>query len=375
MSDNPDIHSKSKTSRRTYMKGAGAFFGFPALSLKTGKRKEKLVTAARWKNGEKEPVNKKKVPDAWNGHKKRVKKANSRVTERYLNKPGVQSVGSVRAEDQKKGGKHGFKIEVAVDKDSGDDDTDFDPEKDIPSQVMGITVEVVEAQEIVDCCTNIDDFSDMPGGVSMRKTSGGERGTAAWRVDIDGEKHMITAYHLVDESGDVIGDDVYGDEYKIGTVGAKEGNWDVAFITDSNVNYTDKIKGENQSYTIAGYATEDGVCERASDYFDGYTSIGTTSGKTTGGVKKCHYTYDGNTTLDGHGVKGGADQMVGDSGGPAFSVNSDGEAILIASMSKGINTKGTKDLDCGTYDEQNAQAGIAAYHLENNDYHHLVGDN
>lgn len=368
ISDN-DNRYRLTASRRAFLKSSAGMAGLSfiptGVNATNRPNNREIITIAKRRRGKRVAVKTKKVPRAWITHIKLAKKVNRHVAQKYLDKPGIIGVGSARS-DKKIGDKHKLEVDVKVDESKLGPNNSFDPIPDLPDQVSGITVRPSEAKEVRNMCYNDEWFDPIPGAAKLWNDSA-EYGTASWRVRINGEMHMATTYHLVSDSNNVY----QPLTRKMGTVGASEGNWDIAFISEGDgIQYSDKIEGENKTYDINSFYTESGVCDLASQWFDGHSKMGVSSGITTGGVKECHYTYSGNTTLDGHGVLSGANIMAGDSGAPAFGIENSDQAILIASLSKGLGSIGDTTNDCGySYPTSEDSAGIAAYHLDNNGYY------
>jgi hypothetical protein len=96
--------------------------------------------------------------------------------------------------------------------------------------------------------------------------------------------------------------------------------------------------------------------------------MGSTSGKTTGGLSAYEQTSDTCAHYSWKGVEGSAKARGGDSGGPAYYVD-DGKAYLLYNVSKGTEYIG-KTSPCGNEVRTFKNSfGCAAYHLENKGYH------
>ena len=127
-----------------------------------------------------------------------------------------------------------------------------------------------------------------------------------------------------------------------------------------------KILEQSGSEEQGGYVTENGICERASDAFDGFTKMGCTTGETVGGIGACHIEDcpNGSTSADfhGHGVRGSADVAQGDSGGTGYSRHN-GEGFVTHMMTHGCDFKNTNNyMNANRYD---MCLGTAAYHINN----------
>jgi len=185
------------------------------------------------------------------------------------------------------------------------------------------------------------------------------RGTSGYRVgDGTGSECIVTASHVIAEEVCDFNIDGHFTYQEIENLGEIEDHWhdaDVA-LTDASRNYGTSIK--NKIYepdgtvrTIDGRASSGELDNRAADPFDGYRKIGTTTGKTTGGIGKTGLSTQDCFGYGGEGVRGDAISGPGDSGGPAYSVEN-GDAYMLYRVTKGQN------MDCG-FDTCAGDEGLA----------------
>lgn len=347
-------------TRRGVLKklGAGALLPFGNLANKQAKT-EKLPELMN-QNG---VVKWMEVPKQWANQKRRAVTVSDNLSQRFSNNPGVVEVGLIAAPEEY-GGKRGLQVELGIDSDK--------LETELPNNVDGVPVITTERKEApVDVCVN-NSYDNLPGGVAIWNGNG-ERGTSGWKVEYNGTDCMMTAAHVA--TTDVI----YGDKKwdntveKIGDVVARESRstLDLAVI-DANRSIPNTIEGESTTYSIGGWVHEDGICSRASDWYDGYRKIGSTTGKREGGIGKCHISdsYDSATpSYGGHGVRGSAAVAEGDSGGPAFSLH-DGDAYITHIVTQGDpKVDDYKDTYCNNEKTTwNKSLGTAAYHINSKGY-------
>jgi hypothetical protein len=302
------------------------------------------------------------VPKQWAEQKRQAVTVCDNLAQRFSDEPGVVETGLIAAPEEY-GGKRGLQVEIVVDSDQ--------LKTEIPDHVDGVQVVTDERNEpLAPLCVN-ETYDNLPGGVAIWDGDG-FRGTSGWKVEYNGTDCMMTANHVAG-TDDIYGDnDLYGLE-QVGTVIARESSstLDAAAI-DGDRSIPNKIIGESTTYPIGGWVHEDGICSRAGDWYDGYRKIGSTSGKSEGGIGKCH--VDDSYHLDtpsfgGHGVKGGAMAARGDSGGPAFSLH-DGDAYITHMITHGDpKVDSYKDTYCGeSKDTWNKSLGTAGYHLNDQGY-------
>lgn len=346
-------------TRRNVLKklGAGAFLPFGSFANKQTET-EKLPDLMN-QNG---VVKWMEVPKPWAEQKRRAVTVSENLSQRFSNDPGVVETGLVAAPEQF-GGKRGLQVEIGINSDK--------LKSEIPDHVDGVPVTTTEKSEApVPLCVN-HSYNGFPGGVAIWDANG-YRGTSGWKVEYNGSDHMVTAAHVADTT------DIYGDKNslgqveKIGETADRKSSLDVAVI-DANRSIPNQIEGESTTYSIGGWVHEDGICSRASDWFDGYRKVGSTSGKTEGGIGKCHIDdgYDSDTpSFGGHGVRGDATAAGGDSGGPAFSLH-DGDAYITHIISHGDpKVDEYQSTWCSGTDETtyNKSMGTAAYHINSQGY-------
>jgi hypothetical protein len=100
------------------------------------------------------------------------------------------------------------------------------------------------------------------------------------------------------------------------------------------------------------------------DRSDGYSQVGVTTGKTTGGIFDDNLSVSGCHDLRGEGFAGGAEGAKGDSGGPLYTIEN-GYACILGHLHGISNTKLTDVESCSgeSYDRKNTTIGFPAYEV------------
>lgn len=319
------------------------------------------------------------VPAAWNEHRLRAQRARSRVADRLLGTPGVVDVG-LRAGTERYGGRRGFAIDVGV---RGDEGAGGGGEHgreasgvasavaaDVPGRVDGVPVETTSRVDSPAALCHRHEYDAVAGGLRVGDGPDGPVGSTGWPVRHEGERRLLSADHVFDDET-VYGDESDGELQRIGRVASRESPTDTAVLeTDRTVD--NEIRGEYDTYEIAGWVTESGVATRVTDPFDGYRTMGTVTGETTGGLGKYHVDAGYHSELpsfDGHGVRGSAAAAPGDSGGVAFTLEG-GDAYLLSLVTHGDPSagRGTPTDNCANATAYRVSLGTAAYHLDDSGY-------
>lgn len=348
---------ENDVSRRTVMKKAGMAGIVPASAATFQTSETERLPELR---NHQEVVKWMEVPKEWVAHKEAALKVRKQVDERFGDAKGLVEIG-VTGAPERYGGERGFEIKIGIDREKF--------KREVPDHVDGIPVKTTEKSSPEPVCHHWS-YNDLTGGVKASDTSGLDKwGTTGWLVSyltdsgswVNG---VLTANHIVDVSDDVYGDETGGSFQKIGTVVRRSTKGDVAVI-DTDRNIINDIRGENSTYFIGGWVTEDGVASRVKDRFDGYRKMGDTTGETTGGLIDCHLDDSYSSDMPsfwGHGVRGGADTAVGDSGGPAFSLH-DGDAYIIFNVGFGDGGQQATNANCVNHDPYKESVGAAAYRI------------
>ncbi|MFB6176814.1 MAG: hypothetical protein ABEI99_06670, partial [Halobaculum sp.] len=226
-------------------------------------------------------------------------------------------------------------------------------------------------------CDNVQDFPDVKGGIytspESPSTADSNRGygTIGFRAKKDGTYYMLTAMHVFGDCSITNGDDVYMNESKLGEVsgGDVDGDWievdDSGSGSDSLTNKVVEPDGTTRS--ISGYASECEIERRVSDLLDGYTTVGVTSGETTGGLGECNVGFDTCPTLYMEGVTGSADFAQGDSGAPCYSIEN-GDAFMLKLGQYLVDLKDTNSCQGQEANRGDKSLGIPAYYIANQGY-------
>lgn len=296
------------------------------------------------------------IPKEWWQHHNRVKKANRRFKEKMFQNNGVVGCGMIRS-PERYGEKHGFQLEITV-----------DPERfsrEIPDRFEGVPVVRNDTTRYEPVCYNESNYDSMPGGVWTRSDL---RGTSCCKVKYNGNTYMLTAAHLFGHncSGYDIGESAYQNSQIFGTLEGYFTDYDLAIVKPryNDVEVNDNIEGESNNWDIKGYASEPSIATRVISPFDSYRKMGTSTGITTGGIGTKDYSIDHCFDFNNEGVRGGANVNDGDSGGPAFSVDDDGQATMLYTVSWGEDTQNDWN-SCTESNNYGKCAGTAAYRTNN----------
>lgn len=341
---------------------------------KVGSAGNPTIRVPKYRKSPAEVVEWMEVPRQWFEQHHRAKTALKQFNEEHFHKQGLHETGLVAVEKQY-GGKRGFKIEVFV-----------DPEKfsgKLPEEQNNVRISVEERPEETNyLCYNIGTYYEVPGGVNFfDKPTNGPLSTTGYplRDSSTNEEFMLGAAHAFGICSVTDGDDTFTLDKQVGRV--SRGSVSLDFVlsdfsgADSDpdvVRAENKIYGESgESWPIFAYADEQEIADRVSSWFDGYSSMGCTTGRTTGGLGKKNITTDTCHDFNGEGVRGSANAAEGDSGGPCFDIGGD-KAKLLYHVSRGTpNTKiGEIYQDCtGGYAEEYAKhEGPGAYAVFNRGY-------
>lgn len=359
-------NSTRRTTRRAFLSVTGAgILGLTSTKPVNARPQQKKVP--KYYSGG-EVVEWMRVPKSWFSHNEHAKEALNEFNNDYFNQNyNILETGLIRSR-RKHGGWNGFAIEAIYHRNK--------QKPDLPETVSGIRVHLREGRPEArknQACKNTGDFSQYPGGVNISDnsplSSTRSWGTSGYRVkDGNGNDYMVSASHIFDDCNIDIGDNTYQESNQIGEV--KDGNVGADYIvTDDsagNVNIVNEIlEPDGTRRFVNGCASECEIDRRVSDAFDGYTKIGITTGKETGGLGKKNITIDDCHDLQGEGIRGSTNGAAGDSGGPWYSVEN-GDAFILAHHSKSAGSPvGT--VECkGTQEVTSKSIGMPCFWIENN---------
>lgn len=315
------------------------------------------------------------VPAAWNEHRLRAQRARRRVANRLLGTLGVVDVG-LRAGSERYGGRRGFAIDVGVRDDipggngGGASGAASAVAAEVPARVDGVPVETSSRADRPAALCHRHEYDAVAGGLRVGDGPNGPVGSTGWPVRHEGRRRLLSADHVFDGEA-VYGDESDGELQRIGRVASRESSTDTA-VLETNRTVDNEIRGEYDTYEIAGWVTESGIATRVTDPFDGYRTMGTVTGETTGGLGRYHVDAGYHPKLpsfDGHGVRGSAAAAPGDSGGVAFTLE-DGDAYLLSLVTHGDPSagRGTPADNCASATAYRVSLGTAAYHLDDSGY-------
>jgi hypothetical protein len=211
--------------------------------------------------------------------------------------------------------------------------------------------------------------------------TGGGPGTACCMVtDSNDNERLLTVAHLFGDCGENINGEgvesynrnLYGDY--LGDVEAYSHKNDWAVIDNSGQGiYNDYIDDNDDYPDVAGVLTEYSISYYASlddSEQPCFYNMGMTTDKTTGKIQKCHVTNDEDCkTFSGHGVKTSCTFARGDSGGPTYAIDSNGDARIVSVTSEfNCPIYSCVIITCRGTDREGAgkSTGMGAYYIENN---------
>jgi hypothetical protein len=270
------------------------------------------------------------VPRAWDEHRKHTRRVRQRVTDAYLNRPGVKEVSVVGGDDSI-GWKGRLKIRVEVDSESN--------HPSLPSAVEGVDVEVGEYRESKAVgCYNDSVYDPIPGGV-VGTVEGSGTITCVVSHGSTGEKGLLTAAHLADRcTDDIVGDEFYQEDLggtNVGNISVANSAKDWMISDIQSRDWKDYIRLENSNeVTVKGWVNNNGL-----DSYVGSKTVekmGKSTGHTTGELNKISISgTDTNcTNWEGEGVETKCAVAGGDSGGPIYIISND-KVYLVAILQQG----------------------------------------
>jgi hypothetical protein len=373
MSGNENEIGEPDKTRRSFLSVAGTgivgTFGLNSIgTLPKMKRVPKYFSGG-------EVIEWMEVPEPWHRHNENAENALSRFNDAHFHQEqNILETGLIRS-SRKFGGKNGFDIEAIYDKNN--------KKPTVPDSLSGIPIHLNEGDpEAMEkhACKNTGNFNQYPGGVNIYDTNSSnsprEPGTEGYRVkDGNDNDYMVTASHIFYDCGWYNGDNSYQGTNQVGEV--KDGDVGADFVvTDDsagNVNINNEIREPNGTRRfVDGSASESEIDNRVAAAFDGYTKVGVSTGKETGGLGKKNLTRGDCNDLHGEGIKGSTSGAVGDSGGPYYSVEN-GNAFILAHDISGSGTLGGS-VDCkGERTITTKSIGMPCFWIENNTQYFVEG--
>lgn len=253
---------------------------------------------------------------------------------------------------------------------------------DLPDELNGIPIEYVRkppSQDAATCSSNnccVKDFDyAVHGGLFVTPESGND-GVTCCKVDYDGNIRMMTVAHLWGECGETIsgysGDIIQmcneGSLVDVGQQTFIDKDYDVALFDGSylgpNQYFSNEIVTKSDSTTVNGYVAESGIDKMASDTSFTVYQQGCCTGKTSGPVAASNYNADcSDRDFDGHGVLSNPDFGNGDSGGPVWYTDSNGDSWLVHLSTRYHCPQTCDQCDCSSLESGQQVSGISAYRL------------
>lgn len=349
--------SRSSETRRSMLKKSGlTAFGLSGFIKKLGissfNPSTRIVAARGGPNAE--PRVTRKVPKKWLKHQQALRKVVERLRTKYESKDFVGTLCYVPSE-RMDGGVYYGQPEISVRPDADPSLVEKLPETVEDSNVKkpdSLVVSDIKIRRMngefalmnVDCYDEVTN-SLFPGGLYFRNDNY-KFGTSGFRVSDGSDEYMYTANHVVKGGNcsccvpDARVYDTVGNY--IGWVhdGHKTHDW--CIIDDCCEEWSNRIQFEERSVSVDGWVTKSGV-----DYLEGHNGAirqqGVISGYQEGQVKgnQASYYNFGCIKMFGKAVKVGipAQTRSGDSGGPIWWPNSDGNYMI--TVLTGAETNGS----------------------------------
>lgn len=318
---------KEGVSRRDVLKStgvAGAGIGLlPAISRATTEDKTRIPVVV---SGD-EVVLTRKVPRRWWKYIKKVRSVRERLGLHYTNNPAVVDV-NITLSEKNVAGRLVTKVNLDLSQNA--------VKESFPETVDGVEVDTSRSKKAhTTGCTNVDTFSNMPGGVAVDDDSSGWALTSFCRVySSSSEKYlMMSAGHgwgSCDNTPD-IGDPLYQYGQYAGACDSYSMTYDIIMFEDDSigVDYSNDVMTSSGRWPIDGAATNYEYMQ--SEYTTTHKS-GVASGYTSGYIKKSYVTANHSChDLNGHGIQVSNDQHGGDSGAPVY-VKFDNDTVGIVSI-------------------------------------------
>jgi hypothetical protein len=307
------------------------------------------------------------VPEKWLQQHDKAKRVKRRFNSEWISEDGVLSTELV-ASDERFGGKPGFQIRMTVDPETF--------KREAPDEKEGVRVatERGSRDDMRPHCENDQNYDDMPGGVWIEGDSATPRGTSFCEVEYNGTYYMMTAAHLFGTTEPCDGHDIPdpADQFDrdLGYLEGYHTEYDLAICSasENGIELYDYIYGEDSQWPVKGYETESKISNRVVTTYDSYKQMGTSTGIKDGHIRAKDRSNDECPTFNDEAVVGSCGGADGDSGGPAFSVNEDGEANLIYMHSWGVNGDTDTYDDCGNEYVSDDTMGTAAYRINDVGY-------
>ena len=365
-------HTGRTVSRRDALKSisAGAFLGTGIVATAAGEDTVE-ITVARDREG---PVQRKPVPKAWYNHHQHSRDVARRMRRQFAGERGVEAVARVK-DEQRYGGKPGFRVRVEVDRD--------EYHRAIPQAAGGVPIEVTEPREkgFGACQGTHTSVDPVPGGAVFEEERGSSCGGfgSTFMTVFDSTanvKRLLTAGHIFEAcSNDIVGmkAEQGGDDF--GVVDRYDAKTDWATITPENKSIPDPAvirEDDGTELEVHAWKNEDGIADLVASDETVYQT-GTTTGTTSGTVEGDNYEW-GFDCVDfgGSGVQCKIPNAEGDSGGPVYTRYTEERAHAISMYQMWINSNGSRTCDpegpCTSSDciEGEYLQGVAFNHLWDN---------
>ncbi|MUV49710.1 trypsin-like serine protease [Haloarcula sp. CBA1122] len=318
------VESSPPTSRRKYLSGI-AGIGFYNLSSQTSEPKTEIVTARK---GD-EILEKRKVHKRWKNHVDTIRKVVSRVKKRNLDNDEIHGV-AIYPTDTKIGNRKKQGIVFHIDPDKQPRTLGVD----LPDKASDIPIKKEERERVQTASCYTGSYSKAKGGIEIggdtnypKRDGVEETGSLCTVVERKGSKKILTARHVVSDTGEACGGStsdtmVYQPSSQFETTVG-----DVAFETETHDAALINISGDidptknvvDSTGKIYGYMTENAVDNYASGDQHTVHMRGRSSCTGQGEIKEHHATLitDNDCTIEDL-VRTDISVEGGDSGGLVY---------------------------------------------------------
>lgn len=339
------VRGNDNTNRRTVLQGVGSAIvgGSVASATVSASENVETVRLPRLSKSADEALEYHEVPRDWWNHIQAAKQALENLKPRIADTQGVYGAGLKKSDEPVEafGGLNGREIVVRVDMHDSPD-LSFVQEQN----GFDITTEEVPKPELGGSCHNLWPVDDVPGGQAVSADLNGTAGFAALYQQID-KYGLVTCQHLwqgfCDESN--LYDNLYvghtSNREDFGTVAAEDNILDAVFVEENASKDVDPFikKAPSDTVPVTGFLTESGV-EMANENVRRCHKVGAATGHRTGYI---NYTHEESwqgfcgscvdqscPTWNNDGVSYDMDGTEGDSGGPIYVENDNGEAEIVS---------------------------------------------
>ncbi|MEZ3142572.1 hypothetical protein [Halobaculum sp. MBLA0143] len=343
----------TRSTRRSALKSLG--IGVLGVGTVPVASADKKVTVVTGRSGS-EPVARETVPRRWYEHAKAARRVKSNLSRRYAANDAVVDVAIGRG-DSKIGRLWKNTVEVDVQRGAASS-------LSLPDSAEGVAVNTnavdrTDNEIELQFCNNMGDYDGIVGGVETRAIQDGDNtldstATMCCPVTKGSTQYALVANHMfLPDKSQCDGNwdkRLYQDDANdyIGQVERYNEELDYALVKpyDPTMTIQNRVVGESWADgSIVGHATLDGL----QIYMSGETPVrkmGVSTGRNSGRIKRLNADFtSGCPSINGEGIRTGAEGAKGDSGGPHY-VTTEMDGVLITGMHVGAKGDKTGEKSC-----------------------------